>query len=67
MLGFMSDTLQMTSMPGPIDEHRAVLHWARSQQMVIHGIEPAIIPGKGVGIVASRTVKVSLRHNSWYE
>ena len=42
------------------EKHVLFTAWAKEQGVEINGIEAAQLPGKGIGIVASRPIKVSL-------
>ena len=44
------------SHPGP--QHEKCIKWARDQGVVINGIEPARMKGRGLGIVAQRQIEV---------
>jgi hypothetical protein len=37
----------------------AFLPWAESKGVKLKGVEPRILPGRGIGIVATRDIKVS--------
>ncbi|GES60059.1 ribosomal N-lysine methyltransferase [Aspergillus terreus] len=45
----------MASSPGP--EHEAFTQWALSHGVQINGIAPARFPGRGTGMVATRTIE----------
>jgi hypothetical protein len=40
-------------------KHEAFTGWAEEQGVVINGVAPAEVDGKGVGIVATKRLKVS--------
>ena len=40
------------------DRHKRFVTWAKRRGVVINGIETAQIPGQGVGVIASRDIKV---------
>lgn len=40
------------------DRHKRFVAWAKRKGVVVNGIEPAQIPGQGVGVIASRDIKV---------
>lgn len=44
------------SPPGP--QHTAFMQWAISQGVAINGVEPARIPGRGLGMIATRDIQV---------
>jgi hypothetical protein len=39
----------------PIDE---LIAWAKSQNIVLNGVSPKRLPGRGVGIIATHHIKV---------
>jgi len=41
-----------------MDVYEELLRWATDQGIEIHGIEPQRIPGRGIGIVATKPIKV---------
>ncbi|KAL5355822.1 hypothetical protein BJX96DRAFT_161998 [Aspergillus floccosus] len=45
----------MTTSPGP--EHEAFTRWALSKGVQINGIAPARFPGRGTGMIATRTIE----------
>lgn len=50
--------------PQPAGEpHAAFTRWAEEQGVQINGIEPARIPGRGVGMVATRDIHVFNHHS----
>lgn len=36
-----------------------LLEWASSKNIILNGIEPRVLPGRGIGIVSSRDIKVN--------
>lgn len=46
-----------TPRPAPSDKHAAFAAWARSQGVLVDGVEPASLPGRGVGLVTTRSIK----------
>lgn len=40
-------------------EHHEFLQWAASEGIVVQGVAPAKFPGRGLGMVATRTIQVS--------
>lgn len=36
-----------------------LITWAKAQGVVVRGIEPSSIPGRGTGILATRKIKVN--------
>lgn len=51
-------TIAMSSESSPGDEHEQFTQWALSQGIVINGIAPCRFPGRGLGMVATRSIKV---------
>ena len=45
----------------PGEEHTQFMDWAQSNGVDINGIAPARFKGRGMGIVASKDIKVSTR------
>ena len=45
----------------PGEEHTQFMDWAQSNGIDINGIAPARFKGRGMGIVASKDIKVSTR------
>jgi len=39
-------------------KHAAFTEWAEEQGVAINGVKPAVLPGKGIGIVATQALKV---------
>jgi hypothetical protein len=37
-----------------------LLEWAETEGVKLNGIKPSLIPGRGIGIVAQRDIKVRL-------
>lgn len=52
----------MSTDSAPGDEHEQFTQWAISQGIVINGIAPARFPGRGLGMVATRSIKVRAAH-----
>lgn len=46
----------------PENEHMQLLKWAKEQGITTNGVGPAKIPGKGLGVVAERGIKVRVIH-----
>lgn len=44
--------------PGP--EHDKYTEWARQQGVGIHNVTPARFPGRGLGLVATADIKVTM-------
>lgn len=44
----------------PGEQHTAFMKWAITQNIGINGVEPARIPGRGLGMIATRDIQV------WY-
>lgn len=40
------------------DSHAAFVRWCKSQGIEIHGVAPAGIPGRGMGMIATRGISV---------
>ena len=40
-------------------EHHEFLQWAASEGIVVQGVAPAKFPGRGLGMVATRSIQVS--------
>ena len=55
----------------PGAHHEEFTKWAKQQGIQVNGIEPASIPGHGLGIVAQRRIEVtkqkSLVQGQWAE
>lgn len=47
------------------DKHALFTSWAQEQGVKINGIKASEIPGKGVGIVAARDLKVCRMRLDW--
>jgi hypothetical protein len=41
-----------------MEAYDELLRWAQDRGVVLHGIEPRLIPEKGVGMVATKPLKV---------
>lgn len=41
-----------------MEVYEELLRWSTEQGVEIHGIEPQSIPGRGIGIVATKSIKV---------
>jgi hypothetical protein len=41
-------------------KHAEFRHWAEEQGVKIDGVAPAHIPGKGIGMVATKKLKVQI-------
>ena len=41
--------------------HTNFISWARDNDIYVNGVEPAELQGQGIGIVASRDIKVGLK------
>ena len=54
-------------MTSPDPQHARFTSWARSRGVVINGVEAAQIEGRGLGIVATRKIKVSSTHDSSWD
>ncbi|KAK4181215.1 hypothetical protein QBC36DRAFT_122516 [Triangularia setosa] len=44
-----------------MEAYDELLHWAQDQGIEVHGIKPKRIPGRGIGIVASKDLKANER------
>jgi hypothetical protein len=44
---------------GPAAPVDTLVHWAIAQGVELSGVQPRALPGRGVGIVATRELKVS--------
>jgi len=42
-----------------MEAYEDLLNWARDQGIELHGIEPRPLPGRGIGVVATKSIKVS--------
>lgn len=42
----------------PEDKHDRFVEWAKRKGVLINGVQPAHIENRGIGIVASREIKV---------
>jgi hypothetical protein len=51
-------TVLKMAMDGLQVEHTEFMTWAISQGVEINGVTPARFPGRGLGLVTDRTVKV---------
>lgn len=43
-----------------MEPHEELIRWATGSGVVLNGIKPKRIPGRGIGIVATRPLKVRL-------
>lgn len=41
-----------------MEAYSELLRWAKEQGIEVNGIEPRAVPGRGIGIVATRRIKV---------
>ena len=48
--------MENISPPGPQHEH--FIEWAEGKGIQINGVKPAKIPGRGLGIIAMRSINV---------
>ena len=49
----------------PTNHHTLFVDWAKEQGVLIDGVWPAEIAGRGIGVVAQRNLKVSYLF-AWY-
>lgn len=49
-----------------MDDHRKFTAWALTKGVEIGGVAPHRFPGKGLGIIAERDIKVRLPRSSFY-
>lgn len=49
----------MVDIRPPSDHHTRFVGWAKEQGILVDGVWPAEIAGRGIGIVARRSLKVS--------
>jgi len=43
-----------------MDKYLELLEWAKDQGIELQGIEPQALPGRGIGIVATKVIQVCL-------
>lgn len=53
------DQLKMARVEGSDAKHYHFLQWALSNGIQINGVAPFRFPGRGMGIIATRTIEVS--------
>lgn len=42
-----------------MEDHEEFLVWARERGVQLHGVEPRVIPGRGIGVVAIKPLMVN--------
>jgi hypothetical protein len=43
-----------------METYEKLIDWAQEQGVQLHGVAPQPIPGRGVGIIATKPLKVSI-------
>lgn len=51
---------KMSTYSPPGEQHTAFMQWAIAQGVKVNGVEPARIPGRGLGMIAIRDVQVRI-------
>ena len=46
-------------------KHVDLIEWAKERAVIINGVKPAHLPHKGVGIIATRPLKVDTSESNW--
>lgn len=41
-----------------MDAIERLLQWAAAQGVIVNGIKPKLLPGRGIGLVATRAIEV---------
>jgi hypothetical protein len=50
----------MSTHSPPGEQHTAFMQWAIAQGVKVNGVEPAKIPGRGLGMIATRDIQVRI-------
>lgn len=55
---YISPMPKMSTYSPPGEQHTAFMQWAIAQGVQVNGVEPARIPGRGLGMIAIRDIQV---------
>lgn len=59
MIYFLQPSLKMSTPTWwPGEDHAAFTEWALAQGVIANGVTPARFPGRGLGMIATRAIKV---------